>query len=186
MKTVWSALMMALMVAACGGSETASFTASPASDAGAVPGADPAAESGESGAAVAPVPDKGVAVAPDAEQVAVTPAPLTGHRWLLTRLGGESVISEETPVTALFADGRVTGSGGCNGYFATVDSPGDGRLKVGPAGATRRACATAVMDFEMRYLAALSQVDAWEREEERLLLSGAAEDLLFTATPLEP
>ncbi len=61
---------------------------------------------------------------------------LEDHLWLLASLGGQGVIPG-TLITADFDAGEVTGSAGCNEYFASYESSG-ANLTTGPAGTTRK------------------------------------------------
>jgi heat shock protein HslJ len=72
------------------------------------------------------------------------------------------------------ADGRVTGSAGCNRYFASFSVEGEA-LSLGPVGASRRACAKpdGVMQQEAAFLAALGSVSTWRVRGERLELRSA-------------
>jgi heat shock protein HslJ len=75
------------------------------------------------------------------------------------------------------ADGRVHGQGGCNRYLgsSTVDGT---QMAVGPLGATRMACAEALMDQERRFFQALQSAERWTIDEDGLLLiysTGAGE-----------
>ena len=61
------------------------------------------------------------------------------------------------------AEGKVAGSAGCNSYSAAYTAE-MGLLSIGPAVATRMACAEpdAIMDQESAYLMALEQVVYYE------------------------
>jgi len=80
---------------------------------------------------------------------------LQGVTWRLARLGRKEPVPEGVNVTAVFGEGRVRGSGGCNQYSAAVvetDPPG---FSVGPAASTKMACPEPAGSFEDRYLSAL-------------------------------
>jgi len=82
-------------------------------------------------------------------------ADLRGVTWRLSRLGRNERVPEGVKVTAVFGDGRVSGSGGCNRYSAAVvetDPPG---FSIGPAASTRMACPDPAGGFEDRYFSAL-------------------------------
>ncbi len=69
-------------------------------------------------------------------------------------------VLDGTQITARFdADGRVTGSAGCNNYFAGYQTD-DQSITIGPAGATRRFCAEpqGIMEQEADFLAAMQSV----------------------------
>ena len=71
--------------------------------------------------------------------------------------GGVVSLILDTEITAAFGeDGQVTGSAGCNNYFASYEINGD-KITVGPAGATEMFCQEpeGIMEQEQQYLAAL-------------------------------
>ncbi len=93
---------------------------------------------------------------------------LAGREWALTSYnnGMDGVVSlvPDTAITARFGDdGQVTGSAGCNNYFAGYTAM-EGSLTVGPAGMTEMYCEEpgGVMDQETRYLQALEQSSSYQ------------------------
>jgi heat shock protein HslJ len=99
---------------------------------------------------------------------------LEGETWIASELNTGSGLSEPLPgtvLTARFDDGSVTGSAGCNSYFAGYVLDGDS-IEIGAIGATRAFCGDpdGVMDQEFNYLAVLEAVDRYERDEDRLTL----------------
>ncbi len=80
-----------------------------------------------------------------------------------------------TQVTARFGtDGQVTGTAGCNQYFANYELEGQS-LDIGPAGATRRFCAEpeGFMRQEAAYLQALRSAASFRLDGARLELRRA-------------
>ena len=79
-----------------------------------------------------------------------------------------------TTVTLDFGDDRrITGSAGCNRYFASYEMKGTA-ITIGPAGSTMMYCDTpGVMDQESTYLALLSQAMTFTIEGDRLTVSDA-------------
>jgi heat shock protein HslJ len=63
----------------------------------------------------------------------------------------------------------VTGSAGCNSYFADFEGSGT-TLTIGPVGSTRMSCAEDVMKQESDYLAALETVSNFQFWNGQLLL----------------
>jgi heat shock protein HslJ len=119
-----------------------------------------------------------------------TPFPLTGTRWVLeswaTGSGAVSSVLAGTEIDALFSDdGRVTGSAGCNRYFAdfnrTGTSPG-----FGPVGSTKMYCGEpdGRMAQEQAYLSLLATAAGYEIDGSRLILkdSGGSQILTFRAS----
>jgi heat shock protein HslJ len=115
------------------------------------------------------------------------PQSLAGTSWRATAInnGREAVVSlvADTSVTLAFAaDGRASGSAGCNAYTSTWKSEGGG-LSFGPAAATRKHCAAAgVMEQEQAFLAALASVATMHFEADRLDLRTAKGALAATFT----
>ena len=82
-------------------------------------------------------------------------ADLKGVTWRLSRLGRNERVPEGVKVTAVFGDGRVSGSGGCNRYSASVVETDPQGFSIGPAASTRMACPDPAGGFEDRYFSAL-------------------------------
>ena len=89
------------------------------------------------------------------EQGALSLADVKGVTWRLARLGRNEPVPEGVNVTAVFGDGRVSGSGGCNRYSAGVVETGPQGFSIGPAASTRMACPDPAGGFEDRYFSAL-------------------------------
>jgi heat shock protein HslJ len=96
---------------------------------------------------------------------------LEGKTWTLVQFDDKSPAPAERPITAVFAAGKISGSGGCNRYSATVTSSSPGALSVGAISATKMACAGPAGSNEQRYFAALAKVETYDLEEGRLVLS---------------
>ncbi|MFN2270399.1 MAG: META domain-containing protein [Anaerolineae bacterium] len=90
--------------------------------------------------------------------------------WVLVGYGdaaNPTVVQEGTKITAVFSsvEPTVTGSGGCNNYFASYSSTDEGGLTIeGPIGSTMMACETG-MEQEASYFAALEMVTNWAISE---------------------
>ena len=111
---------------------------------------------------------------------------LAGTSWEVTAYnnGERAVVSVliGTRITAHFGDdGRVTGSAGCNQYFANYEVKGES-ISIAQPAATRRFCAKpeGVMDQEARFLEALRSATTFRRENERLALRTADGALALT------
>jgi putative lipoprotein len=106
---------------------------------------------------------------------------LAGSSWILVDLNGAGVVAD-TRVTLDFArNGRATGTGSCNRYFATVDISGSS-IRFGAVGATRMACAaTAASMQEVKYFGALEGASRFTLEGGVLSIygSGANRPLRF-------
>jgi heat shock protein HslJ len=74
---------------------------------------------------------------------------------------------------AFAADGRVSGSAGCNNFMGTYTLSG-ASLKFGPAATTRKLCAQpGVMEQEQQFLKALESVATIRQEGDRAELRTA-------------
>ena len=111
---------------------------------------------------------------------------LAGTSWrvLSYNNGKQAVVSLiiGTRITASFGeDGRVTGSAGCNRYFAGYEAE-DESITIGMAAATRRFCGDpqGIMDQEASYLAALQSVATLRLEGDKLTLRTADGALALT------
>ncbi|NIV29798.1 MAG: META domain-containing protein, partial [Anaerolineae bacterium] len=99
--------------------------------------------------AFSPSPESGESVADSA--IAVTYGEevleLEGPTWVLERT------LLKTEITAIFEDGELTGSAGCNTYngtYTTTAGAEENEIEVGPLATTRMACQERIMDQEAR------------------------------------
>ncbi len=102
---------------------------------------------------------------------------LGGTGWTLTGYvhnGAPVQVLIGTTTTLEFGDdGRITGSAGCNHYFASYEVKGLS-ITVGPAGSTEMYCtAPGVMEQESTYLRLLGQVTSITVDGDRLTLEDA-------------
>lgn len=105
------------------------------------------------------------------------PAPLVGTNWTLESFHSADSVSSViagTTLTAVFSeDGRVSGSAGCNSYFAHYTSTGTS-LAISGIGSTKMYCgAPGVMEQESTYLSRLGQVTSFTIEGNHLSVSDA-------------
>lgn len=112
---------------------------------------------------------------------------LAGTSWRVTGInnGKQAVVSvlPGTSVTLAFAaDGRATGSAGCNTFNASYESEG-ARLRFGQMATTRKMCAgTRTMDQELAFVRALQTVTTARIDGDRLELRNADGALAVSAT----
>ena len=80
--------------------------------------------------------------------------------WQATEISGQAVLSgaEAADVTAVFAAGKISGSGGVNRYSATYEAAADGTMTITAPAATMMAGPPAAMKQEQAYFAALEKV----------------------------
>jgi heat shock protein HslJ len=108
---------------------------------------------------------------------------LAGVEWVVEDLDSAGIV-ERSQVTLEFdaASRRLAGQGGCNRYTAAFDLSGEG-LSIGPAAATKMACAAAVMEQEQRVFALLARISRFDIDPTGalLLFSNDQQDPLMTA-----
>ena len=100
---------------------------------------------------------------------------LEGTTWLLDK----TIPGSE--VTALFTNGQVSGSGGCNTYQGTYRSTraaGKNTIEFGPLATTRMMCDEMLMDQEGLYLAALESATGYTIEGFALTITYPGGELL--------
>lgn len=97
-------------------------------------------------------------------------APPVGS-WRLVGFADSDAAVKPEVTLVVEPDGKIAGSGGCNGYFGRW-TLGAGQDTLGPVGATRRMCEPEVMDVEDRYFAALARVGGWRPTDAGMVLTG--------------
>lgn len=103
---------------------------------------------------------------------------LAGTSWRVTgynngRQAVVSVLSGTQLSMSFAADGRVSGSAGCNNFMGTYTASGSS-LKFGPAATTRKMCGQpGVMEQEQQFLKALESVATIRQEGDRAELRTA-------------
>ncbi|MEP9388991.1 YbaY family lipoprotein [Mesorhizobium sp. KR9-304] len=105
-------------------------------------------------------PEPAMLVLKMVKQDADAPPALFDRIWLAEDIEGRGVIDNAQSTLSIASDGKVTGSGACNRYFAQASVEGNS-IKIGPVGSTFMACAPAVMDQEQKLFAALGKVSAY-------------------------
>lgn len=104
---------------------------------------------------------------PILEFAAVEPTALEDIEWQASGInngkGGVLSTANTHLTTAVFSDGTVSGSTGCNRYNGTYDIEGD-QIVFGPAAATRKFCAEpeGIMEQEQQFLAALGRASTFQ------------------------
>ncbi len=105
---------------------------------------------------------------------------LTGGMWALSALMGKPLVPD-TSITAQFtADGKVSGSAGCNQYVGRYTVSGDSIQVSSPLASTRMACPQEVMDQESAYLKALGEAKTYTVREDQLTLADANKTVVAT------
>ena len=86
---------------------------------------------------------------------------LGGGEWIVEDINGGGVIDSSRATLTFGEDGRVAGMASCNNYNASY-AAGEGTMTIGPAAATRKMCAEALMNQETAFLNALEGVSSWQ------------------------
>lgn len=112
------------------------------------------------------------------------PVPLEGTTWTLTSLlteEGTTNVLSNTTITAAFNNGNVTGSSGCNHYFAHYDLSGQNNITFTSLGSTLMYCTTpGVMTQETTYERLLQNTTTYAMRADTLsLLNGDGQVLLL-------
>lgn len=120
---------------------------------------------------------KGTPILIFAKTVLPAQEPLIGTNWTLESFHTADAVSSVlagTSITAVFGpDGSVSGSAGCNHYFASYTMT-ETLFSIGPAGSTKMACGTkGVMHQESTYLSLLSQTTSYTIKGDKLTLADA-------------
>ena len=98
---------------------------------------------------------------------------LTGKVWALTQLAGKPPVAG-TGISAQFgADGKVSGSAGCNRYTGTYTTSGNSITFSSPMATTMMMCDAPVMEQESAYLKALGEAKTYAVKDDQLTLAGA-------------
>ena len=113
----------------------------------------------------------------------ITTSQLEGTQWKLVGWSISSINPADVTITAKFAGGRISGSGGVNSYSGPCRfGPGDA-LSVGPIAATEMAGPEPAMRAEAAYLRLLGQIRSYSMADGKLTLYDDDEDefLIFEA-----
>jgi heat shock protein HslJ len=109
---------------------------------------------------------------------------IAGTIWQLTQLTRTKKIPSSVNVSAQFDGEKLTGSSGCNRYFAPVKFVDRFNVEIATPGGTRMMCPPPASDVEVDYLNALEKVRQIDFEAGDLLLlygsGGILEALRFS------
>lgn len=104
-------------------------------------------------------------------------------KWLCESIRGHGVIDDLQSTIEIAAEGKVTGSGGCNRISGRAEVQGE-RITFGPMISTKMACPPAIMDQESKFLAALGDVQRFKVDapkEKLILFNGTGRPILVLA-----
>lgn len=109
---------------------------------------------------------------------------LSRRDWVAKSIGGTPVVGPGR-VTLAFAEGRVSGRGGCNHYSGPVEIGPSGTLRVGALISTKMACAEpGLMQQESAYLNALNSAERYRFGPDGvLIIATTAGYIIFAGTP---
>jgi heat shock protein HslJ len=129
---------------------------------------------------------KGNPILAFARIVPPAPEPLVGTNWTLDSFYTADAVSSViagTTITAVFdKDGKVTGSAGCNRYFASYTATGTS-MSIGSAGSTKMYCTSpGVGQQESTYLASLGRAVTFTITGDRLSLADTKGKTLLSFT----
>jgi heat shock protein HslJ len=133
--------------------------------------------------------DKIEAVPSASKPTRLTLNSISKTEWVLRNWSSTEPAGDEPRITFTVKDGKVTGSAGCNDYFATA-KPGSaaGAVSFGPIGATRKACPAPEKTAEARFLKQLGAVMSFGYQAGQLALNyrvGDAADVMLFSPAME-
>jgi len=113
---------------------------------------------------------------------------LEGKVWKATAISGVTTVlaGRGTEVTAEFAAGELSGSGGVNRYTATYETPAGDQIKISQPAATLMAGSKAAMAQEQAYFAALAKATKFAVAADSLTLTDDQGTTLVTYTVVQP
>lgn len=99
---------------------------------------------------------------------------ITSGGWLAEDLKGGGVVDIAQTYFEIGADGRISGSGGCNRMTGQAEINGD-LINIGPLAATRMACPDALMNQEQKFFQVLEEAVSFhvDAKQNKLYLTGA-------------
>ena len=102
--------------------------------------------------------------------------PLQENQWQLESYldeQGMQAALAETPASIEFLGRKVSGSTGCNRYFANYQLIGDDTLKISQTGLTMMACIEAIAAQEQQFLKNLAEINFYQFQGQQLRLLDA-------------
>ena len=105
---------------------------------------------------------------------------LTGKVWALTTLNGQPPVGGGGISAQFTADGKVSGSAGCNRYTGTYTASGSNITFDPSIATTMMACPQPIMDQESAYLKMLGEAKTYSVKGDELTLTGADNTTLAT------
>ncbi|PRX05968.1 UNVERIFIED_ORG: heat shock protein HslJ [Martelella mediterranea] len=107
---------------------------------------------------------------------------LSGPEWTVSDIGSEALPDENAVTLEIDAEGRISGSAGCNRYMGAIKPGGEGGLEIGPLAATEMACDEPLMALERRFFDAIATVDGFDiADNGQLILTSGGEAVIRAA-----
>jgi heat shock protein HslJ len=142
--------------------------------------------------AAVPVPEVAATAVTEAAAIVTPeglPPALEGPLWMLVSYADEQGstvdVLPESEVTAQFQDGNVTGTAGCNNYFAGYEVDGN-QLSVTSGGMTMMACEETIMVQEWAYMENLAASSSFTITGDELQIAGGDGEILLTYRVRQP
>lgn len=107
---------------------------------------------------------------------------LAKTNWVAEDVNKAGVVANSRITLSFSGDDKIAGSGGCNRYFGAYREA-DKALNVSGVGATKMACAAALMDQETNYLGVLGAAKAYALNDRGGLVITAADGRTVTLRP---
>jgi heat shock protein HslJ len=85
---------------------------------------------------------------------------LADHEWRAVDVNGFPVVAGSAPTIRL-ADGRASGSTGCNTYTGGYETSTRERIRITGIATTRKMCEQPLMDQERRFVAILNSAQSY-------------------------
>lgn len=112
---------------------------------------------------------------------------VTDKEWVLTKVTeGNLTLEPMSPVLAsanFAADGKVTGSTGCNRYFGNY-TRSESSLTLSQLGATQMMCMEDAMEIEHAFTRAMENVTGWKVIDNTLSLSDRSGKVIMEFGPI--
>ncbi|HSL77192.1 MAG TPA: META domain-containing protein [Candidatus Limnocylindrales bacterium] len=119
-----------------------------------------------------------------------TPTPsapaLAGTAWTVTSVGGTDTLAAARPTMAFGVDGRIQGSGSCNGYGGPYRLDGD-VIEIGELASTLMLCQDAAIGVqETAFMGALRGAQVWSIDDGGELHLGGVSEIVARPVGAEP
>lgn len=101
------------------------------------------------------------------------------EKWYLTTIDNKSYQGRRITFN-ISTENKINGFSGCNRYFVSNIKVNGSQIKFGSVGATKKLCMDSnSSQLERKYLEVLGSVDYFDRNKDRLVLSGRLGNLIF-------